>query len=187
MGACSTLICKRELQEFFFFLLTNTSFNIKKAISFLICCKCHTCVNMLSTATLSFTHKSLLDSVTSICIKFIWMDLRGPPPPACSCNRRICFFISARVESLLSDLWAQNIHVKTFMSSGMNVVALCCSLIRSVPLRGRSPWEHRGQRRPGQLEKLYLLLQASQSCLSTFCCEAPRGTPTLPHPSTHPV
>lgn len=32
---------------------------------------------MLSTATLSFTRKSVLDSITSICIQFIWMDLRG--------------------------------------------------------------------------------------------------------------
>lgn len=47
---------------------------------------------------------------------------------------------------------------------------------RSVPLRGRPTREHRGQRRPGQLEKLHLLLQAGQSCLSP-----PPHPPPLKH------
>lgn len=164
-----------------FLLSFNIKVLLKKAMSFLICCKCHTCVNMLSTATLSFTHKCL--RLSNEYLPPVYLDrFKRPLPPACSCSRRICFYFGW-VKSLLSDFWAQNVHGKTFMSSSLNVVALRFSLICSVPLRRRPPREHRGQRRPGQLEKLHLLLQASQSCLSTFCCGALRGPP---HSPTHP-
>lgn len=53
--------------------------------------------------------------------------------------------------------------------------ASCFSALCSVPLRGWPTWERWGQHRSGQLEKLHLLLQAGQSCLSTnsLCDGAP--------------
>lgn len=58
----------------------------------------------------------------------------------------------------------------------------CFALISSVPLWGRPPRKHRGQCGSGQPEKLHLLLQASQSCLSTSSRYhgAPRARPTPP-------
>lgn len=61
------------------------------------------------------------------------------------------------------------------------------ALISSVPLWGGPAREHRGQRRPGQPEKLHLLLQASQSRLSNSRWHWWHRLPAAPRTPPAPV
>lgn len=155
------LFVRENFGNSFFCCQTPTStskFSWKKAISFLICCKCHTCVNMLSTATLSSTHKSVSDSVTSICIPFIWTDLRGPPPPALLFELSHLFFISAE-----SRVYCQISGLKAFMVKPLRVLAW--TLSRSVVLWSAVSHYEDGRRgsTEGSADR-----DSLRSC--TYCC-----------------
>lgn len=112
---------------------------------------------MLSTATLSFTHKSVLDSVTSICIQFIWTDLRGHHRlPAL--EDVVFVFISAE-----SRVYCQISGLKTFMVKLLWVLAW--TLLRSVVLWSAVSHYEDGRRgsTEGSADR-----DSLRSC--TYCC-----------------